>query len=70
MFADLDRLADRGQLKVLRTLGSVRECGRQLNNCLAEYKLAQCRRLPCPRNFFFSPLEFYSLFLFIFRPTP
>ena len=27
-------------------------------------------RLPCPRIFFFSPLEFYSLFFFIFRPTP
>ena len=26
--------------------------------------------LPCPRIFFFSPLEFYSLFFFIFRPTP
>ena len=44
MFADLDRLADRGQLKVLRTLASVRECGRQMNNCLANYGLAQCRR--------------------------
>ena len=38
-FADLDRLADRGQLKVLRTLARVRECGRQMNNCLAEYNL-------------------------------
>ena len=44
LFAELDRLADRGQLKVLRTLASVRECGRQLNNCLAGYNLAQCRR--------------------------
>ena len=44
MFADLDGLADRGQLKVLRTLASVRECGRQLNNCLAEYNLVECRR--------------------------
>jgi len=44
IFADLDRLADRGQLKVLRTLASVQECGRQLNNCLADYDLAQCRR--------------------------
>jgi hypothetical protein len=42
IFADLDRLADRGQLKVLRTLASVRECGRQMNNCLANYDLAQC----------------------------
>ena len=39
MFADLDRLAERGQLKVLRTLARVRECGRQMNNCLAEYNL-------------------------------
>ena len=44
IFADLDRLADRGQLKVLRTLASVRECGRQMNNCLANYDLAQCGR--------------------------
>ena len=44
IFADLDRLADRGQLKVLRTLASVRECGRQMNNCLAYYDLAQCGR--------------------------
>jgi len=44
IFADLDRLADRGQLKVLRTLASVRECGRQMNNCLATYDLAQCDR--------------------------
>jgi len=44
IFADLDRLADRGQLKVLRTLASVRECGRQMNNCLAYYDLAQCDR--------------------------
>ena len=44
MFADLDRLADRGQLKVLRTLASVQECGRQMSNCLANYGLAQCRR--------------------------
>ena len=44
IFADLDRLADRGQLKVLRTLASVRECGRQMNNCLADYDLAQCGR--------------------------
>merc|ERR1719424_1407765 len=43
MFADLDRLADRGQLKVLRTLASVQECGRQMNNCLAEYNLDGCR---------------------------
>merc|ERR1712194_336478 len=43
MFAELDRLTDRGQLKVLRTLASVQECGRQLNNCLAGYNLAQCR---------------------------
>ena len=43
VFGDLDRLADRGQLKVLRTLASVRECGRQMNNCLAGYNLAQCR---------------------------
>ena len=35
MFDDLDRLAERGQLKVLRTLARVRECGRQMNNCLA-----------------------------------
>ena len=42
IFSDLDRLADRGQLKVLRTLASVQECGRQLNNCLADYDLAQC----------------------------
>jgi hypothetical protein len=42
--ADLDRLADRGQLKVLRTLASVRKCGRQMNNCLASYDLAQCDR--------------------------
>jgi hypothetical protein len=42
--ADLDRLADRGQLKVLRTLASVRKCGRQMNNCLANYDLAQCDR--------------------------
>ena len=42
IFNDLDRLADRGQLKVLRTLASVQECGRQLNNCLADYDLAQC----------------------------
>ena len=44
IFADLDRLADHGQLKVLRTLASVQECGRQMNNCLADYDLAQCRR--------------------------
>jgi hypothetical protein len=44
IFTDLDRLADRGQLKVLRTLASVRECGRQMNNCLAYYDLAQCDR--------------------------
>jgi hypothetical protein len=44
IFADLDRLADCGQLKVLRTLASVRECGRQMNNCLANYDLAQCGR--------------------------
>jgi hypothetical protein len=44
IFADLDRLADRGQLKVLRTLASVRECGRLMNNCLANYDLAQCGR--------------------------
>jgi len=44
IFSDLDRLADRGQLKVLRTLASVQECGRQMNNCLADYDLAQCRR--------------------------
>ena len=44
IFADLDRLADRGQLKVLRTLASVRECGRQMNNCLAYYDFAQCDR--------------------------
>jgi hypothetical protein len=44
IFADLDRLADRGQLKVLRTLASVQECGRQMNNCLAYYDLAQCGR--------------------------
>jgi len=44
IFADLDRLADRGQLKVLRTLASVRECGRQMNNCLAGYDFAQCDR--------------------------
>ena len=44
IFAELDRLADRGQLKVLRTLASVQECGRQMNNCLADYNLAQCRR--------------------------
>ena len=44
IFAELDRLADRGQLKVLRTLASVRECGRQMNNCLAGYDLAQCGR--------------------------
>ena len=44
IFDDLDRLADRGQLKVLRTLASVQECGRQMNNCLANYGLAQCRR--------------------------
>ena len=44
-FADLDRIADDGpQLKVLRTLASVRECGRQMNNCLADYDLAQCDR--------------------------
>ena len=44
IFTDLDRLADRGQLKVLRTLESLRECGRQMKNCLAHYQLAQCRR--------------------------
>ena len=44
IFAELDRLADRGQLKVLRTLASVRECGRQMNNCLAGYDLVACRR--------------------------
>jgi len=44
IFADLDRLADRGQLKVLRTLASVQECGRQMNNCLVDYDLAQCGR--------------------------
>ena len=44
IFTDLDRLADRGQLKVLRTLASVQECGRQMNNCLADYGLAQCSR--------------------------
>ena len=44
IFADLDRLADRGQLKVLRTLASVRECGHQMNNCLAGYDFAQCGR--------------------------
>merc|ERR1711935_230524 len=44
MFADLDRLADRGQLKVLRTLASVQECGRQMNNCLAGYNLLECCR--------------------------
>ena len=37
MFVDLDRLADRGQLKVLRFLASVQECGRQMNNCLDGY---------------------------------
>ena len=41
-FADLDRLADRGQLKVLRTLASVQECGRQMNNCLAGYDRDHC----------------------------
>ena len=44
MFGDLDRLADHGQLKVLRTLASVRECGRQMDNCLAKYDLVQCGR--------------------------
>ena len=44
MFADLDRLSDDGQLKVLRTLASVRECGRQMNNCLADYNLDDCSR--------------------------
>jgi len=44
IFADLDRLADHGQLKVLRTLASVQECGRQMNNCLQAYDLAQCSR--------------------------
>ena len=44
IFDDLDRLADRGRLKVLRTLASVQECGRQMSNCLANYDLAQCRR--------------------------
>ena len=44
MFADLDRLSDDGQLKVLRTLASVRECGRQMNNCLADYNLVDCSR--------------------------
>ena len=29
---------------MLRTLASVRECGRQMNNCLAYYDLAQCDR--------------------------
>ena len=43
IFPDLDRLADRGQLKGLRTLASVQECGRQMNNCLADYNLDQCR---------------------------
>merc|ERR1712194_487833 len=42
-FADLDRLADIGQLKVLRTLASVQECGCQMNNCLAEYNIVECR---------------------------
>ena len=44
MFADLDRLADRGQMKVLRTLASVQECGRRMDNCLANYGFTECRR--------------------------
>ena len=41
--------------------------GRMLYTCSTPALLP---RLPFPRIFFFSPLEFYSLFLFIFRPTP
>ena len=37
---------------------------------LVETSALARRRLPCPRIFFFSPLEFYSLFFLIFRPTP
>ena len=44
MFADLDRLSDDGQLKVLRTLASVRKCGRQMDNCLADYNSFDCSR--------------------------
>ena len=33
-----------GELKVLRTLASVQECGRQMNNCLADYGYTECRR--------------------------
>ena len=44
IFTDLNRFADRGKLKVLRTLASVQECGRQVNNCLQAYDLAQCSR--------------------------
>ena len=44
MFHRLERLPNYGQLKVLRTLASVRECGTQMDNCLAKYRLADCRR--------------------------
>ena len=50
IFADLDRLDDRGQLKVLRTLASVQECGRQMSNCLANYGLAHVRARRCSRH--------------------
>ena len=35
VFVRLERLPDHGQLKVLRTLASVRECGIKMDNCLA-----------------------------------
>jgi len=41
-FVHLDRLADQGRLKVLRTEASVRECGDQMKNCLAGYDFAMC----------------------------
>ena len=45
IFIGLDRLADRGQLKMLRTLASVKECGFQMNNCHPR-QLRPCSVLP------------------------
>ena len=44
LFAHLNGLSDHGQLKVLRTQASVRECGFQMDNCLADYDIFTCGR--------------------------
>ena len=57
------------QLTINLHLNRTRQYGQSIVNAIL-YKPFEQGGFALSQDFFFSPLEFYSLFLFFFRPTP